>query len=58
MAGGAVGKLAIKAVCGFGPWGRATCAIAVIGASSLGIGTLGEFFGEEVGEILYETAYD
>ncbi|MDU9401302.1 PAAR domain-containing protein [Pseudomonas sp. zfem004] len=58
MAGGAVGKLAIKAVCGFGPWGRATCAIEVIGASSLGIGKLGEFFGEEVGEILYETAYD
>lgn len=58
MAGGGVGKLAIKAVCGFGPWGRATCGIAVIGASSLGVGKLGEFLGEGAGELLYEVVYD
>ena len=58
MAGGGVGKIAIKAVCGFGPWGRATCGIAVIGASSLGVGKLGEFLGEGAGELLYEAVYD
>ncbi|MGK0160772.1 PAAR domain-containing protein [Pseudomonas mosselii] len=58
MAGGGVGKLAIKAVCGFGPWGRATCGIAVIGSSSLGVGKLGEFLGEGAGELLYEVVYD
>lgn len=58
MFGGAAGKFAIKAICGFGPWGRASCGIAVIGASSFGGVKLGEFLGEGAGEFLYEAAYD
>ncbi|MFK3775693.1 PAAR domain-containing protein [Pseudomonas sp. NPDC089406] len=56
--GGTVGNFAIKAFCSFGPWGRATCGILVIGASSFGGSKVGAFLGESGGEMLYEVAYD
>ncbi len=57
-AGALAGQSAIKYVCYFGPWGRAVCGIATVGAGSFaGSSFLGQA-AEYVGETIYETFYD
>ncbi|WP_349629295.1 PAAR domain-containing protein [Pseudomonas entomophila] len=62
LAGGAigaeVGKLAIRLVCNFGPWGKAVCGIAMVGTGSYGGAVTLSEAGEKMGELIYEIAYD
>ncbi|MDF9621046.1 PAAR domain-containing protein [Pseudomonas entomophila] len=62
LAGGAigaeVGKLAIRLVCNFGPWGKAVCGIAMVGTGSYGGAVTLSETGEKMGELIYEITYD